>query len=88
MTLTGTGRAGRGRGVADSVLASAPLTARPNETVYLRIAARRGAYDFLYATAPDRWTPLLTDADGTVLSTRAAGGFVGALFGLHAFAVS
>lgn len=68
----------------DSVLATAPLP-NANGTVYLRIVARRGAYDFLYGTSPDRWTTLLKDADGTVLSTKAAGGFVGTLFALHAY---
>ena len=69
----------------DSVLATAPL---PNTkgTIYLRIAARRGAYDFSYATEPNQWVPLLKDADGTILSTKTAGGFVGTLFGLHAYA--
>jgi xylan 1,4-beta-xylosidase len=78
-------RAGRVTGGADSVLASAPLPALPNGTIYLRIAARRRAYDFYYAAAPDRWTPLLRNADGTILSTKTAGGFVGTLFGLHAY---
>jgi len=77
-------RAGRATGGADSVLASAPLEL-PNGTLFLRIAARRGKYDFFYATAPDRWTPLLRNADGTILSTKTAGGFVGTLFGLHAY---
>ncbi|HEU4996776.1 MAG TPA: glycoside hydrolase family 43 protein [Gemmatimonadaceae bacterium] len=69
----------------DSVLASAPLPATANGTIYLRIAARRSAYDFMYGTSPDRWTTLVKDADGTILSTKTAGGFVGVLFGLYAF---
>jgi alpha-N-arabinofuranosidase len=68
----------------DSVLATAPLQ-NTNGTIYLRITARRGAYDFSYATEPNRWTSLLKDADGTILSTKVAGGFVGTLFGLHAY---
>ena len=80
--------AGRGPNAiaADSVLASAPLAAQPNRTIYLRIAARRDRYDFEYATSPNRWTTLLKDADGKMLSTRTAGGFVGVVFGLHAYA--
>jgi alpha-N-arabinofuranosidase len=39
----------------DSVVATAPL-ARTDQPIYLRIAARRGVYDFSYATAPGRWT--------------------------------
>jgi alpha-N-arabinofuranosidase len=78
-------RAGRGATVADSVLASAPLTGAPEAPIQLRIAARRGEYDFFYATTPGRWTPLLRGADGSILSTKYAGGFVGTLFGLHAY---
>ncbi|MEO8621013.1 MAG: family 43 glycosylhydrolase [bacterium] len=76
-------RAWRAPARADSVLASAPLPG--SGTVYLRIVARRDAYDFMYGTAPDKWVTLLKDADGKVLSTKAAGGFVGNLFGLYAF---
>ena len=79
------GRAGRGPAAADSVLASAPLPSRSDGPIYLRIAARRDRYDFDYATSPNRWTTLLKDADGKVLSTRTAGGFVGVVFGLHAY---
>ena len=68
----------------DSVLATAPLP-NADATVYLRITARRGAYDFSYATSPDRWTPLVSNADGTILSTKTAGGFVGTLFALYAY---
>ena len=78
-------RAGRGPTAADSVLASAPLTGATEAPIQLRIAARRGAYDFLYATTPGRWTTLLRGADGSILSTKYAGGFVGTLFGLHAY---
>ena len=39
----------------------------------------------LVCDEPGRWTPLLKDADGTMLSTKSAGGFVGTLFGLHAY---
>lgn len=78
-------RTGSGTAAADSVLASAPLTERAGATIQLRIAARRGVYDFFYATTRGRWTPLLANADGKILSTKVAGGFVGTLFGLHAF---
>jgi alpha-N-arabinofuranosidase len=79
-------RAGRGPTVADTVLASAPLPGSAARTIYLRIAARRDRYDFAYATTPNQWTTLLEDADGKILSTRTAGGFVGVVFGLHAYA--
>lgn len=78
-------RGGRATNGGDSVLVTAPLPDRPDDTVQLRIAARRGRYDFSYATAPGQWTTLLRDADGTILSTKTAGGFVGTVFGLHAY---
>jgi alpha-N-arabinofuranosidase len=78
-------RAWREPARSDSVLATAPLPAT-DSTVYLRIAAHKRAYDFSYATTPDHWTTLVAGADGTALSTKAAGGFVGVLFALHAFA--
>ena len=39
--------------------------------------ARRPMYDFYYGRAPDTWTLLAKDVDGTILSTKKAGGFVG-----------
>lgn len=52
--------------------------------VRLRIEARGGEYDFSYAQDENDWTQLATGEDGKVLSTRRAGGFVGALFALYA----
>jgi alpha-N-arabinofuranosidase len=43
-------------------------------------------YTFSFAVAPDSWTELARDVDGTVLSTKVAGGFVGAMLGLYAYA--
>jgi alpha-N-arabinofuranosidase len=77
-------RAGRDA-TADSVLASEPLSGPPSGPVYLRIRARDGHYDFFYATEPDAWKPLLQNADGTILSTKVAGGFVGTMFGMYAY---
>jgi len=76
-------RAGAGDPVHGVVLASAPVGAgRPIE---LRIEARGGRYDFAYAEAPGRWVTLLRDADGEMLSTKVAGGFVGVTIGMYAF---
>lgn len=79
-----TGRAGARGQTATTVLAAAPLAALPDSTVYLRIRARGGRYDFSYAVRPDEWVLLQGDVDGTVLSTRVAGGFVGTMLGLYA----
>jgi alpha-N-arabinofuranosidase len=67
------------------LMAMAPLEAPPDSTLYLRIRARGGSYDFYYAYRPDDWVLLKGDADGTILSTRVAGGFVGTLLGMYAY---
>ena len=77
-------RAGGGDPVTGNVLASAPLPSAG--AVSLRIAARGGEYDFLYSTGGGPWQALRRGEDGTILSTKTAGGFVGAVFGLHAVA--
>jgi alpha-N-arabinofuranosidase len=74
--------------VADSVMASVPITLSPAAPVYLRIRARDGRYDFLYAREPNAWKTLVADADGTVLSTKVAGGFVGTMLGMYAYTPS
>jgi len=77
-------RAGRGA-AGDSVVASASVAVSPTAPLYLRIRAREGRYDFLYATKPNAWQTLVADADGTILSTKVASGFVGTMFGLYAY---
>ena len=66
------------------VIASAPITPRPGAPLYLKIQARGALYDFYYAQHPGRWIALKTDADGEILSTQTAGGFVGAVIGMYA----
>jgi alpha-N-arabinofuranosidase len=70
------------------VVASAPLEGDPGRTIYLRIDARGEKYDFRYAYEPDAWNVLMSDADGKILSTKVAQGFVGAIYGLYAYADS
>lgn len=53
-------------------------------TVRLRIVTRGDACDFLYAGADGRWHMLAKDLDGALLSTKHAGGFVGATVGAFA----
>ena len=60
-----------------------PATAE-GQPLYLRIRARGARYDFEYATVEGQWKPLARGVDGTLLSTSVAGGFTGAVFGLHA----
>lgn len=64
---------------AGEVIAAAPLTGEG--PVRFRITARIGVYDFAWARGEGEWTTLLEGADGEMLSTRVAGGFVGAVFG-------
>ena len=52
----------------------------------MKIDARGARYDFSYAFAPGRWIVLKEGADGTILSTKVAGGFVGATLGMYAHA--
>jgi alpha-N-arabinofuranosidase len=77
-------RAGGNDPVAGIVLASAALPAPPLLPVQLRIDARGAAYNFSWSADGRHWHPLLRDSDGTVLSTKRSGGFVGAVFGLYA----
>jgi xylan 1,4-beta-xylosidase len=77
-------RGGAGEAAGGSTLASAPLPERG--PVDLRISGRGGTYDFAYAVREGRWRPLVSGADGALLSTKTAGGFVGAVFGLYAYA--
>lgn len=76
-------RAGPKAPVNGVVVATAPVP--DGQPVELKITARGGRYDFAYALAPGRWTTLAADQDGTILSTKTAGGFVGATFGLYAY---
>jgi len=79
-------RGGDGDPERGIVIASAPLAGDANAPVRLRISARGPLYDFAYAVGDGEWITLARDVDGRILSTRTAGGFVGAVFGLHAYA--
>ncbi len=79
--LRKTGGAGATPG---DLLAATPVTLRPGAPVYLRIDARGALYDFYYAEKPGEWRLLKGGADGTILSTKVAGGFVGTFLGLFA----
>ncbi len=69
-----------------TIAASVSIDAVAIVALYLKIEARGRAYDFYYGTRPDEWTPLLRNADGTILSTKTAGGFVGTVIGMYAYA--
>jgi xylan 1,4-beta-xylosidase len=63
------------------VIASQAVQFAGDAPIALRIDARGDAYDFLYALRPGEWQMLAKDLDGTLLSTKTAGGFVGATVG-------
>ena len=81
-------RAGGATLAADSVMASAPIEIPRDGRVFLKVQARDGRYDFSYATRENEWQDLARDADGTILSTRVAGGFVGTMFGMYAQSIA
>ena len=64
------------------VLACAPFS---GEAIRLKIEARGEHYDFSYARPDQPWKILASDVDGTFLSTKIAGGFVGAMLGMYAY---
>jgi alpha-N-arabinofuranosidase len=66
------------------VIARAPLSLASGKSVYLAIDAKQGCYSFRYALTPGTWRTLLANADGSTLSTKTAGGFVGTLLGVYA----
>jgi alpha-N-arabinofuranosidase len=78
-------RAGPGDPAEGVVIASAPLGAAFGAPVRLRVDADKAEYSFAYATGRGQWRNLGGREDGRILSTKTAGGFVGAVFGLHAY---
>lgn len=76
-------RAGSDDPADGRVLASAPLEG--DGPVQLKVRARGDSYDFFYRSRSDEdWIAVLENADGTILSTRIAGGFVGVAMGPYA----
>ncbi|WP_373232966.1 glycoside hydrolase family 43 protein [Cohnella sp.] len=69
------------RGGVERMLAEHPVDA---DRVYFKVEAVGQQYRFAYALRSEAWIDLGGDADGTILSTDVAGGFVGAYIGLYA----
>lgn len=67
---------------AATVIARAVLP--PTNLLSLRIECRSGRCNFSYATDATTWQTLAAGLDAALLTTRAAGGFVGAMVGPHA----
>jgi alpha-N-arabinofuranosidase len=77
-----------GSSVKDSVIARVPVRLDAGRPITLRVDADKGVYRFFYGRRDGEWIPLGGDADGTILSTKKAGGFVGTLFGMYAVQAS
>ncbi|HEY0044146.1 MAG TPA: glycoside hydrolase family 43 protein [Allosphingosinicella sp.] len=77
-------RAGAGDPAGGVLVASTPFEGPAGAPLFLKIDARGGAYDFSYAVRPGAWRVLRSGEDGKILSTKAAGGFVGTVFGPYA----
>jgi alpha-N-arabinofuranosidase len=50
----------------------------------LKIESKGGLYDFCFSYNNKAWNPILKEVDGTFLSTRTAGGFVGCVYAMYA----
>lgn len=75
----------KSEGDQKEVIASEVIEENPDNEYYLKIQARGGEYDFSYGFSEDEWQPLYEGADGTILSTTKAGGFVGTVIGMYAY---
>ena len=67
------------------IIASAAIEDNTNDEYYLKIEPKGAEYDFSFALSEGDWESLYTGADGTILSTTTAGGFVGTIIGIYAF---
>jgi xylan 1,4-beta-xylosidase len=66
----------------EKVLARHPID--QVQRLYMKVEAHEQTYRFYYATQEEQWVALEENADGTILSTDRAGGFVGAYIGMYA----
>jgi len=68
-----------------TVLAEVPLKRKDSKKpLYLKVDFNAGKYGFYYASKEGDWKLLQDNVDGTFLSTRVAGGFVGVTLGMYA----
>lgn len=75
----------KSEGDEKEIIASEAIEENSAGEYYLKINARGAEYDFSYGLSEDAWQPLYKGADGTVLSTNKAGGFVGSVIGMYAY---
>ena len=65
----------------EDTLGEKPVSGR---RLYVRVEAVEQDYGFYFASNPEAWETLAEKADGRILSTDVAGGFVGAYIGMYA----
>jgi alpha-N-arabinofuranosidase len=65
----------------EEILAEQPANAA---NLFLKVEAHEQAYSFYFADKPDEWQAVAEEVDGRILSTRVAGGFVGAYIAMYA----
>jgi len=78
------GEAGERESISGEVIAEVPLWLEPGKPVYLRMEIDRADLDFSYSLDEKTYLPIVQNADGGVLTTARAGGFVGAVVGMYA----
>jgi alpha-N-arabinofuranosidase len=61
---------------------------KPGNEIFLRFKSMESIVFCEYSLNNKTWIPLGISLDGKLLSTKTAGGFVGAYFGLYTFAKS
>jgi beta-xylosidase len=76
---------GRTSPEAAGIIARAPIRVSGSAPIYLKIEARGAQYDFYYGNRENNWTLLKGGADGRVLSSKVAGGFIGTYYGMYAY---
>lgn len=52
--------------------------------IFLKIESDGGKYSFYFSEIPGKWELLKDNVDGTFLSTKTSGGFVGSMYALYA----
>ncbi|WGL18384.1 glycoside hydrolase family 43 protein [Microbulbifer bruguierae] len=77
-------KAGNGGEIQGQVIAETPIPLLQGQPVYLRMKIDKSELDFSYSLDAEHYTPLVENNDARVLTTAAAGGFVGAVVGMYA----
>ena len=71
-------------GTVETVTAATVAKGGAAPTLGMKISGDERSYSFYYDADGNGWTALKLHDDGRILSTEVAGGFVGAVIGLHA----